>query len=102
MLAAGLSLSMVCVWFTVHTAWLRAGFIVGVLAFLALAIVRQSTSANAAYATSVGTEALLQANQELVAMNKHLHLLATTEHLTGLGNRTILEPARQHIGHPSR
>lgn len=89
--ASGLSLFIVCVWCLVPADWLRAGLIVGALALLAAVIVRQVSSANEAYATSVGNAALLQANQELAAMNKHLHLLATTDPLTGLGNRAILE-----------
>jgi diguanylate cyclase (GGDEF)-like protein len=70
---------------------LRAGVIVSALGLTTLVILRRATVANQAHAAEIAQAALLQANQELAAMNKHLQLLASTDPLTGLGNRAILE-----------
>ncbi len=91
MVAPGFSLLTVCVWLTPQTEALRLSTLLSALALLGLVIARQLVAVAHAYSDRVQNQALAQANQQLATMNRHLYLLATTDSLTGLSNRAILE-----------
>ena len=89
-LGAGAGLGLVALWLAPHSPWIRLGLALGVAGLLALAMWRHAISMTNLTGTTLSNAALSLANQQLTSMNEHLQLVATTDPLTGLPNRTLL------------
>ena len=89
-LGASSGLALVGLWMAPHSPWARLGLVLGVVGLLALALWRHARAMTNLVGTTLSNAALSLANQQLTSMNEHLQLVATTDTLTGLPNRTLL------------
>ncbi len=89
-LGASSGLGLVALWLDPHSPWIRLALALGVAGLLALAMWRHAYSMANLNGTTLSNAALSLANQQLTSMNEHLQLVATTDRLTGLPNRTLL------------
>ena len=89
-LGASSGLALVGLWMEPHSPWVRLSLVLGVATLLALAMWRHAGAMTNLGGTRLSNAALSLANQQLTSMNEHLQLVATTDPLTGLPNRTLL------------
>ncbi|MGH2411472.1 MAG: diguanylate cyclase domain-containing protein, partial [Chloroflexota bacterium] len=89
-LGASSGLALIGLWMEPHSPWVRLGLVLGVAVLLALAMWRHAGAMTNLGGTTLSNAALSLANQQLTSMNEHLQLVATTDPLTGLPNRTLL------------
>ncbi|MGH2387897.1 MAG: putative bifunctional diguanylate cyclase/phosphodiesterase [Chloroflexota bacterium] len=89
-LGASAALGLATLWLAPHSPSVRFGLVLGVAALLALAMWRHTSAMTSLTGTTLSNNALSLANQQLTSMNEHLQLVATTDPLTGLPNRTLL------------
>jgi diguanylate cyclase (GGDEF)-like protein len=90
-LGASSGLGLAALWLAPHSPWIRLGLALGVAGLLALAMWRHALAMTNVTGTTLSNSALSLANQQLTSMNEHLQLVATTDPLTGLPNRTLLQ-----------
>ena len=92
LIGAAMSLLLVYAWLTPHPAALRIISAAGTAATVAAMLLHQSATVRGLYLSNA---ALSLANHRLATINEHLHLLATTDPLTGLPNRTLFHDRMQ-------
>lgn len=90
-IGSALTLLLVYGWWSPQPPGVRLACVVLAVALVVVAAAHHLSSATALASHALSGTALALANQQLTTMNEHLHLLARTDPLTRLPNRTVLQ-----------